>query len=323
MKERTHAPAPPPAPFRTNSQQRQVEHAGLTWIDVIGPTAAQMAQLRERYAFDTLAIEDALSQIQRPKLDSYAQDGYLFVVLQFPTLDRNQRIAGAAEVDLLVGRDYVITLHDGGLRPLRRLFTAAGSDEHARAQLMGRGPGYLLYRIADALIKQAFPLTDPIDDDLARIEEVVFSRGQRGVVRELAEAQRDVVALCHILGPNLEVARALETGDYPFLRLPAGYFRDLADSLGSLLGIVQEQRETAAGLHATLDSMAIQRTHEGIRLLTTIALVLLPMILIAAIFGMNLALPFERNPLAFPIALLVMLAVTAGLVVYARYRRWI
>jgi len=323
MKERTRPLAAPPAPPRAALPPRQVEHAGLVWLDIIGPTSAHVAQLRERYAFDPLALEDVLSQIQRPKLDSYAQDGYIFAVLQFPVLDRSQHVAGAAEVDLFIGSDYVITLHDGGLRPLRRLFTAAGSDEHARAQLMGRGPGYLLYRIADSLIKHAFPMIDPIDDDLARTEELVFGQDQRRAVRELAEIKRDIVAFRHILGPNLAVARALEAGDYPFLRLPAGHFRDLAESLGALLDIVGEQRETAAGLHAALDSMVIQRTHEGTRLLTTIALALLPMILIAAIFGMNLALPFERNPLVFPIVLLVMLGVAAGLVAYARYRRWI
>ncbi|HEY3229548.1 MAG TPA: CorA family divalent cation transporter, partial [Roseiflexaceae bacterium] len=166
MKERTRAPAPPPAPSRANPPQRHIEHAGLTWLDVIEPTVTQLADLRERYAFDSLALEDVVSRIQRPKLDSFPQEEYLFTILQFPVLDKEQRVAFAGEVDLFIGRDYVITLHDGSLKPLRRLFTAAGSDEHARAQLMGRGSGYLLYRIVDALIKQCFPLTERIDDDL-------------------------------------------------------------------------------------------------------------------------------------------------------------
>jgi magnesium transporter len=323
MKERTRTPASPPAVPRAGSQPRQVEHAGLIWLDIIGPTAAHVSQLRERYAFDALVLEDVLSQTQRPKLDSYIADGYLFAVLQFPVLDRSQRISGAAEVDLFVGRDYIITLHDGSLRSLRRMFTAAGSDEHARAQLMGRGPGYLLYRIADALIKQTFPMVDALDDELARTEEQVFGQGQRQAVRALAELRRDIVAFRHIVGPNLAVARALESGDTPFLRVPASYFGDLADGLEALMAIAEEQRETAAGLQAALDSTAIQQMHAGIRLLTIVALVLLPMILIAAIFGMNLALPFTLSPLAFPIVVLAMLAIAVGVVAYVRYQRWI
>src|SRR5262245_31114434 len=198
MKERTRALAAQPAPTRANPQQRHVEHAGLTWLDVIDPTVAHVTYLRERYAFDPLALEDVLSQIQRPKLDSFAQNEYLFIVLQFPILDKSQRVAGTGEVDLFVGRDYVITLHDGGLKPLRRMFTAASSDEQARAQLLGRGPGYLLYRLADALVKQSFPLLDHVDGAISRADERAYADDARQAIRDLADARQDTIALRHI-----------------------------------------------------------------------------------------------------------------------------
>jgi len=324
MKERTRALPASPAPARAASQQRSIEHAGLLWLDVIEPTVASVTHLRERYAFDPLALEDVLSQIQRPKLDSYAQGEYLFLVLQFPVLDKSQRVGGAGEVDLFVGRDYVITLHDGSLRPLRRMFTAAGSDEHARGQLMGRGSGYLLYRIVDALIKSSFPILDQVDSAIARIEERVFGEDSQQVVRDLAAIQQDLIALRHILGPNLAVVRALAAGDHAFLRLnQPGYFGDVVDSLGALADSMAEQQETVAGLRATLDSLAIQRTGAGVRRLLTITMALLPALLIAAVWGMNLALPFSQDQITFPIVLLGMLLVAGGLVALARYRRWI
>jgi magnesium transporter len=324
MNERTRASAGPPASARANSQQRSIEHAGLLWIDVVEPTVANVAQLRERYAFDPLALEDVLSQIQRPKLDSSVQDEYLFLIVQFPALDKNQRVAGAGEVDLFVGRGYVITLHDGSLRPLRRMFTAAGSDEHARGQLMSRGPGYLLYRIVDALIKHTFPMLDQIDTTIARIEERSFGEQTQPAVRELAAARQDTIALRHILAPNLAVVRALEAADHPFLQInQPSYFGDLADGLGTLADILAEQQETLDGLRATLDSLALQRTRAEMRLLLAIAVALLPAILIAAIFGMNLPLPFSQSQLAFPIVVLVMLLAGVGLVGFARYKQWI
>jgi magnesium transporter len=324
MNERTRPPAPTPAPPRASPQQRHVEYAGLTWIDMIEPTVAHVAFLRERYSFDQLALEDVLSQIQRPKLDSYTQDNYLFLVLQFPILDTNNRVAGASEVDMFVGRDYMITLHDGSLKPLRRLFTAAGSDEHARAQLMARGPGYLLYRIVDALVKQCFPLLDRIDDQLARIEGRVFESDAQATVQELALVRRDSVALRHILNPNLAVLHELAAGEHPFLRLnQSAYFGDIADSLATLWNILAEQHEIIEGLSATLDSLAAQRANQGMRMLIVIAVVLLPMILITGIYGMNISLPFAQHPFAFPIILLVMLGVPAGLAAYLRYKQWI
>jgi magnesium transporter len=308
------------APSRTNPQQRHVEHAGLTWLDLIEPTVAQIVYLREHYGFDPLALEDVLSQIQRPKLDTYAQADYLFLVLHFAILDKNSHVAGAAEVDIFAGRDYVITSHDGSLKPLRRMFTAAGSDEHARAQLMGRGSGYLLYRIGDALVKQCFPMVDRVDEHLVRIEARAFGPNARRAVRELAIARRDNSALRHILQPDLSALRLLEEGDLPFLQLnQATYFGDLADGLTALLDVLQEQREIIEGLNLTLDSMAFLRIDEAVRMLTVVVSALLPVILVASILGMHIPLSFDQP--ALPIALLVMIGLAAGVVAYIRYKQ--
>jgi magnesium transporter len=324
MKERTRAPAAQPATARASSQQRHVEHAGLTWLDIVEPTVAHVQYLRERYAFDALALEDVLSHIQRPKLDTFAQGEYLFAVFQFPLADKSQHIASVGEVDIFVGRDYVITLHDGTLKPLRRMFTAASSDEQARAQLLGRGPGYLLYRLVDALAKQSFPLLDHLDAAIARVEEHTYADNPHQAIRDLADARQDAVALRHIITPNLAVAQALEAGNHPFLRLnQAGYFGDLADALTTILDTLAEQHESIAGVRATLDSLAIQRTRESLRLLLAVALALLPMILVAAIFGMGLPPPLANIPFIFAIAIVLMIGAAAGVIAFARSRRWI
>jgi magnesium transporter len=308
------------APSKPSPQQRHVEYAGLTWLDIIEPTVAQIIYLREHYRFDPLALEDVLSQIQRPKLDTYAQADHLFLVLHFPVLDKNSRVAGAAEVDIFAGRDYIITSHDGSLKPLRRMFTAAATDEHARMQLMGRGSGHLLYRLGDALVKQCFPMVDRIDDSLVRIEASAFGPNARRAVRELAIVRRDNSALRHMLQPDLAALHALEEGELPFLQLDqATYFGDLADGLAALLDILQEQREIIDGLNLTLDSMALLQTNEALRLLTVVVSALLPMILVASILAMHI--PLSLGQPALPIALLVMIGLGAGLVAYIRYKQ--
>jgi|HigsolmetaAR201D_1030396.scaffolds.fasta_scaffold02931_5 magnesium transporter len=325
MKERTRPSAALPTPTKanTNAQPRQVEHAGLVWLDIIGPTAAHITQLRERYNFDALALEDVLSQTQRPKLNTFVQDGYLFAIFQFPALDRDEHIAGPSEVKCFVGRDYIVTLHDGTSRALRRMFTAAASDEHARAQLLGRGSGYLFYRLIDSMVKHSFPLIDTLDNELARTEELMFGPNQRQAVRALTDVRRDVVSFRHMITPNLAVVRALEASNVPFLRLPSGYFGDLADGFETLIDIVNEQYETVNGLQNASQTLAIQQLQENLRLLLIVLLVTLPLLVIAAIFGMNAALPLLAHRLAFPIIVVVMLLITGAVVGFARYRRLI
>lgn len=324
MNARTRAPAPTQALARANSQQRQVAHSGLTWIDMLQPSLAQVTYLRERFKFDPLTLEDVLSKIQRPKLDVYAEDEYLFIVLHFPVFDRTNRVATSSEVDLFVGRDYVITLHDGALKPLRRMFAAAGTDEHARAQLMGRGPGYLLYRIVDALVKHCFPMLYRIDDHLAEIEARIFGRNVRETVQQLSFVRRDIIALRRILRPNLPVIRALEGHERDFLRLDEEvYFGDIADGLDKLWDMLEEQKEIIEGLNATLDSLTSHRINEVMKILTVISVVLLPMTLVASIYGMNIRLPFEQHPYAFAIVVFLMLGAAGGMVAYFRYKNWI
>src|SRR5205085_2331387 len=151
--------------------------------------------------------------------DAYTEEEYLFIVLQFPVFDKTNRLAVPSEVDLFVGRDYVITLHEGDLRPLRRMFAAVGADEHAREQLMGRGPGFLLYRIVDALVRYCFPMLYRVDDHLSRLEANIFGRNVRATVQELSFVRRDIIALRGIIKPNLPVIGMLAAREYEFLRL--------------------------------------------------------------------------------------------------------
>lgn len=321
MSTRTRALAVQQMPARAGAQPRQIEYAGLTWLDLIQPTVAQVTTLRDRFGFDTLALEDVLSQIQRPKLDVYAENEYLFLVLHFPIFDKADRVASAGEVDIFVGPDYVVTAHDGRLKPLRRLFAAAATDERARAQLMGRGPGYLLYRIIDALIKACFPMLYRVDDHLARIEANLFGRNARAIARELAFARRDIIALRGILRPNLPVIRMLEAHQHTFLRLDqAVYMGDLADGLHKLWDLLAEQKEVVEGLNATLDSLLVHRINQALQIVMAIVAVLLPLILVANIFAMNVDLPLAQYPSAFAILILVMIGLAAGAVALLRYK---
>lgn len=324
MNTHTRPPATTQGLVRANAQQRQVEHNGLLWLDVLQPTITQVSSLRERFRFDPLTLEDVLSKIQRPKLDVYPDEEYLFLVLHIPIFDQANRVAVSSEVDIFIGRDYVITLHDGVLKPLRRMFAAAGSDEQARNQLLSRGPGYLLYRIIDALVKQCFPMLYRVDDHLAQIETRIFSGNARAMVQELSFVRRDIIALRRILKPNMPVVRELEGHERAFLRLDeAAYFGDIADGLGKLWDMLEEQKEIIEGLNATLDSLTAHRINEIMKVLTIISVVLLPMTLIPSVYGMGLQLPFDQHPYIFVIIVLVMLSASGGMVAYFRYKNWI
>src|SRR5437763_4564415 len=122
-----------------------VETDGLRWIHIERPNAADRAWLEEHFDFHPLDYEDVASRNQRPKIDEY--EGYLFIVLHFPRYDPSVGRLNAAEVDLFVGPDFVITLPNEPFHRLEYLFERCRANAEIREQYFSKGPGYLLYKI--------------------------------------------------------------------------------------------------------------------------------------------------------------------------------
>lgn len=336
-------PAPAPRPLRemvklanrsgngapaTASARRgriqTITHSDLHWIDVTQPTPDEMNALRQKFHFHPLVLEDCLSKVQRPKLDDYTEDGYLFLVLHFPIFNKQTRHTDPVEVDLFVGRGYVVTVHDGQLKPLVQQFAAALNEESVRARMMGRGSGYLLYRIIDRLVDHVFPILNKIDENIERIETEIFERNVRSIVQDLSFVRRDIITLRRIIKPNMPVLRMLESRDWSFSSLDEDiYFGDIVDHLGKQWDMLEDDKEMIEGLNDTLDSLTSHRINEVMKILTIISVVLLPMTLVASIYGMNIALPFGSHPLAFAIVAGIMVLCAGGMLAYFRYKEWI
>ena len=106
----------------------------VSWINIEHPSQEDIEHLRRYYPFHPLDLEDCLSSIERPKVDEYEE--YLFLVMHFPIYDPHERISRISEVDVFIGNGYLITLHDGELRPLMRLFGECQKDGRARSRRM-------------------------------------------------------------------------------------------------------------------------------------------------------------------------------------------
>ena len=127
-----------------------VTYGKVTWTNIEQPTPEDIEVLRRNYNFHPLDLEDCLSKIERPKIDEY--EDYLFIVMHFPVYDPDQHISRPSEVDFFIGAGYLVTAHDGILRPIYQLFDDCQRYERTRAKHMGRGASRLLYSVIDALV---------------------------------------------------------------------------------------------------------------------------------------------------------------------------
>jgi magnesium transporter len=206
-----------------------VEHDGLRWINIERPMPIDRVWLEEHFEFHPLDYEDVLSRNQRPKIDEY--DDYLFIVLYFPVFDKTVGRLNAAELDIFVGPDYLITLPNTPLPPVEYLFERCRSSEEVRENLLSKGSGYLLYRIVDDSFDYCFPMLRKIGNKLERLEEDIFEGKAEEVVRDLSNSKQEIINFRKIIRPQRAVLRDLERTKQRYLAEDLEvYFDDIVDA---------------------------------------------------------------------------------------------
>jgi magnesium transporter len=297
-------------------------HGRVTWVNIEKPAPEDMAYLRERYPFHPLDLEDCLSRLERPKIDEY--DDYLFIIMQFPVFDDAHRVSRPSEVDMFIGAGYLVTVHDGNLWPIAKLFDGCQVDEQLRQKHMGRGASRLLHDVVDRLVDYCFPILYKVDANIQEIEEDIFTEDVPGVVQEISWVRRDIIALQRIVKPQIAIVANLEHKDRPFIREELDvYFGDVLDHLYKAWDMLEDHRDVIEGLSDTANTLTTYRINEVMKILTIISVIMLPLTLLSGIYGMNIALPLANFPLSFLLILLLMAVIAGGMIFYFRKRRWI
>ncbi|MFC1847368.1 magnesium/cobalt transporter CorA [Chloroflexota bacterium] len=294
----------------------------LTWLNIEQPTEKEIEHLAANYAFHPLDLDDCLSRIQRPKIDVYKD--YLFLVFHFPVFNKEARVTTSSQVSVFIGTNYLITLHKGELLPLVKLFKECQLEEESRQEHFGHGSGYLLYRVLDRLVDYCLPILSKIGDNIEKVEEDIFSETMPRTIREISIFRRDVISFRRIIWPMRAVIASLEPRIRRFTDMELGvYFGDMVDHVDKIWDGLDEYKEIIEGLNDTHDSLATNRTNEVVRMLTVIATILLPITVVASIYGMNIPLPFQGSSYAFLFVFFIMLVIVGGMLYFFRRQHWI
>ena len=300
----------------------EVTAHGLTWVHLDAPLLGEATELAERFGWHELDLEDVLSKRQRPKIDEYPD--YLFSVLHFPRYDKSIGRLNAAELDVFLGRDHVVTLPNVELLPVSRLFHRVENDQRLRDDLFGKGSGYLLYHVLDDLFDYCFPILDKIGHKLDRIEDELFEGASQEVVRDISNVKQEIISYRKIIKPERATLRLLERRVERFLPEDLEiYFDDIVDASERIWDLLDNYKEVADALEQTNESVISHRQNDVLRLLTIISVTVLPLTLITSVFGMNVLFPGEGTHEAFWIIIALLVATLVGMVAFFRYKRWL
>jgi magnesium transporter len=301
---------------------RIAEAAGLRWIHIEDPRLAHREWLEQRFQFHPLDWEDVYSRNQRSKLDVY--EDYLFIVLHFPFFEKATGRLLSAEVDLFVGPDYLITLTEHPLPPLQAMYERMEAREEVREATFSKGSGYLLYKIVDANVDAAFPMLRKMGSKLDRLEDDILEGRSGEIVRDLSNAKQEIINFRRIVRPQRAVLRDLERTKQRYLADEMEiYFDDISDAAERIWDTLENDKEVIEALESTNESVLAHRLNDSLKILTAVSVILLPLTLIASVYGMNVPVPGENEPFAFWVVVGLMAIVLVFLTVVFRRRGWL
>ncbi len=306
----------------TAPMQRSITLDKLTWIDVEDPDAETLLALKEKYGFHELDIEDCLSENQRSKVDEY--NDYLFTILHIPFYDRRkQRIVGE-EIDIFIKTNLLITVHWGGLKPLNDFYDRIERSLAERKKMMQHSSGYLLYEIIDHLFGSLFPLLDNIEANVTTLEQDAFTGGQGDMLKDILNTKKNIIAFRRVMAPLRTVVAQLEHKNKKFLPESLEvYFDDVLDKVEKIWSNLENLKELIESLQDTNESIISHTTNNVIKTLTVFSVVMLPLNLIAGMYGMNVHLPFSEHPGIFYILSGGMLSLLLFMLIFFKVKRWL
>jgi magnesium transporter len=290
------------------------------WIDLQGTGREGFEAIQPALVFHPLVLEDCLVDVNHPKVDDYGD--YLYLAVHSARWEESDAEPTLKELDVLVGTNFLLTYHE---EPMR-------SIDHAhkvlplRPDLLERGPDHLLHFILDVMADNYIPILDTVQGKLDRLEERVFKSATQRVLIEMLRLKRGMAAMRRISGPQRDAILGLTRGEFtkisPEIR---PYIRDVYDRMVRVDETVNSFRDELSTLLEIYATQVSNRLNEVMKVLTIITVVIMPVNLIASIYGMNFRMPEQGWPgyLGYSWALGLMVVVGLAMYWFIRSRRWL
>lgn len=282
----------PQEQFSATKKIEKIQGQKFVWIDMQNPDRRDVEELSKNYNFNPLNIEDCMTKSELPKLDSY--DDHVFLILHFPPLASKPVMPKFSQLSVFMGKDFLVTIHQGDLKPLTELVTICkeGLDPQKKARLMDRSTGVLLHEITDVLVDDLLHIVRRIIANLDEIEDNVFDE-KKSAAKAISLLRREITLLRRIVNPLRRIVLETSKNVHRFstsddLTL---YFDDVIDHIDKVIESLEESRETMEIYKDTDFMLSTEKTNKVLAVLTMIFTLAIPATVIGTFYGMNVHLP--------------------------------
>lgn len=338
-----------------------VSFNGLSFVNVANPQELEIKDLKKNFGFNPLDLEDYTHRTQIPKIEAFKN--YTLIVLDFPFFKQNgnhvnsngkekayksslsrllniphatlssipifqlslpkERRILTSHVNLFIGNEYVVVLHEGVLSPINEIFSSCQKTLHTRSKYMGSGAVILAYRIIDALVDACFPVINELIIMIEKIDQEIESKKSQTALEEISITRRNIVFFQTMIKASMPLFKQLKEGKHKILNgnmLP--YWSNVLDHLIKIGHRLEDSRHLIEGIAQSNESLIASKTNEVIKVLTIFSAIVLPLNLVASIYGMNLGLPLSQDPFAFVMIILLMFVMGICMLILFKLKRW-
>ena len=302
------------------------DKTNVVWVDILGETAEQIEEgrrvLLDVFRFHPLTVEDCIETRNQPKIEAFPNYFY-FIVHGVRPGETNSFNFITKELDGYLGENFVVTFHLERFRSIKVVKQQIRTTPFA----CQRGAAYLLHQILDQIVDLYMPMVDDFDRAINDLEERVFvmGRGSNTALQEIMDLRRSVARLRRISARQLDVLYRISHGEFP--QIPSNilpFFRDVFDHLQRISDLAENYRELVSGLFDIHFSVVATKTNEVMKTLAVVSAIILPLSLIAGIYGMNFEnMPELKTRNGYFMTLGLMALVTIGLLFFFWKRGWI
>lgn len=291
----------------------------FTWLNILNNGQKEIDYLEKTFKFHPVDLKECLPPLQRPKL--VKRPDYLFMVLLFPVFDRQTRVIHAAEIDFFITKNTLITVHTNELLPMGEVYSQCQNKSSKCSNTAA-----LLYEILNQLLLSCFPMLVHISTDIDNVENSLRTEFEKGTITEILRIKTNIVNFRKAMQPHKQVIRSLiiEAPKFFPTKQLIVYFDNLVSHTKEIWDLLDIYKDTIDALHGTNVSLIDFRINEIMKTLTIFSVIVFPLTLLAAIFGMNtINMPFADHPYGFWIILTLMLFGALGLLWFFKRKKWL
>jgi magnesium transporter len=297
----------------------------LTWIDVKDPGKKEIEYLRKQYNFSLAHLQASSAKAVAQRQTIVKSDFYTFMILHFPAY-KNDTIV-ASEIEFFIGVDYLITLHSSNFNALNQFFNYSKKDSNSLKSFQFESSTILLYEIIEKILLDCFTLLDKNSIAISQLEETIFAQKSKKAVSEILLLRRNIINTRRIMQNHKNIIKKLvtvQTGFAPEKTLKTNY-NEILDHSKRFWEYLENQKEMIEVLNSTNESLLNYHLSDIMKTLTIFSVIVFPLTLLAAIFGMNTvnSMPFMDSEHGFWIVISIMLLGCVGMIIFFAKKKWL